>query len=141
METIDVFLEKWHKCKNSRYPVMLVSPSEQHLFPDEQVFELTNLIHAKHFVFSKEYAGQLEKFLTRQKIKEILLDNACISPLVATGLEPFYSKWSSGERYDFLRYILRMEPTNGIVLLLYCQEDLSAIKYIDEVNRGIIWTP
>ncbi len=141
MKITDVFLEKWYKCKNSRYPVMLVSPSAQDLFSDELIEELTNLIRAELFIFSKEYSGRLEMFLTWQKIKEILSGKSFNNPLMTTGLEPFYSKWSIEERYNFLRYILRMESGNGIVLVLYCQEDLAMIKDIGKGNRGIIWTP
>jgi hypothetical protein len=34
-----------------------------------------------------------------------------------------------------------MEAAHGVVLLLYCREDLTELKEINENSRGTIWTP
>ena len=141
MRLLDIFLDKWHRCINGRYRVMLVTPSRQDRFPDELVEELTSVIGAERADFAKRYQGELESFFTRRKIQEEIRDGCSLKPLLVSSLEPFYSKWPVEERYAFLRYMLRMETAHGVVLLLYCQENLTEIKEISKNNRGIIWTP
>jgi len=138
---LDTFLEKWHRCINGRYRVMLVTPARQERFPEELIEEIVEITSAEQVDFAARYQGGLESFFTRRKIQEEIRADSAIKPLVATSLEPFYSKWPKDERYAFLRYMLRMEAVQGVVLLLYCQEDLTELKEISENNRGIIWTP
>ena len=120
---------------------MLITPSKQDRFPDELIEELTNVIGADRLDFFKRYQGELESFFTRGRIQEEIREACSVNPLLVSSLEPFYSKWPLEERYAFLRYMLRAETTQGVVLVLYCQEDLAEIKEIGENNRGIIWTP
>jgi hypothetical protein len=141
MRLHDTFLDKWHQCINGRYRVMLVTPSKQDRFPEELIEELIGVIGAKRSDFATRYQGELESFFTRRKIQEEIRGDCSATPLLVTSLEPFYSKWPVEERYAFLRYMLRMETAHGVVLLLYCQEDLTEIKEISKNNRGTIWTP
>jgi hypothetical protein len=138
---LDTFLDKWHRCVNSRYRVMLVTPARQDRFPEEFIKEVTEVIGAERADFATRYQGELESFFTRWKIQEEIREGCSSQPLLVTSLEPFYSKWPEEERYAFLRYMLRMETPHGVVLLLYCREDLAEIKEISENNRGTIWTP
>jgi len=120
---------------------MLITPSRQDRFPEELIEEIVGVTSAERVDFAARYQGELESFFTRRKIQEEIRDGSATKPLFLTSLEPFYSKWAVDERYAFLRYMLRMETTQGVVLLLYCREDLTELKEISENNRGIIWAP
>lgn len=141
MRLLDTFLDKWHRCINSRYRVMLVTPAQQDRFPEELIEEIVGVTGAEWVDFAVRYQRELESFFTRRKIQEEIREGCSMQPLLVTSLEPFYSKWPEEERYAFLRYMLRTETTHGVVLLLYCREDLEEIKKISENNRGTIWTP
>lgn len=141
MNLFDTFLEKWHQCKEARYKVMLLSPSRPALFSDSLLAKLVTVIEAEKLDFSDRYISQIASFFTRRKIQQEIETEAAATPLLITGLEPFYSKWPINERFAFLRYALRMETAQGVVLLLYCQEELTEIKAVAENNRGMIWTP
>lgn len=141
MQLLETFLNNWHRCTNSRYKVMLITPSRQDRFTQELIEEIVRLTSAERVDFAARYQGELESFFTRRKIQEEIRDCSTEKHLFLTSLEPFYSKWPVDERYAFLRYMLRMETSHGVVLLLYCQEDLTELKEISENNRGIIWTP
>lgn len=141
MRLLDTFLNKWHRCINGRYRVMLITPSRQDRFPDDFIEELIKVTGAERTDFASRYQGELESFFTRRKIQEEIREGCSAKPMLVTSLEPFYSKWPKEERYAFLRYLLRMETVHGVVLLLYCQEDLTEIKSINKNNRGSIWTP
>lgn len=141
MRLLDTFLDKWHRCISGRYRVMLVIPARQDFFPEEFIENIVGVTGAERADFAVRYHGELEAFFTRQKIQEEIREECAVRPLVVTSLEPFYSKWPEEERYAFLRYMLRMEATHCVVLLLYCREDLVEIKKISENNRGTIWTP
>lgn len=141
MKLLDTFLNKWHRCINSRYRVMLITPARQDRFPEELIKEVTEVVGAERADFPTRYQGELMLFFTRRKIQEEIREGSSEQPLLVTGLEPFYSKWPEEERYAFLRYMLRMETAHGVVLLLYCREDLTELKEISENSRGAIWTP
>lgn len=141
MYTHDGFLEKWQQCKKGRYLVMLIVPSRQGLLPELILDELAGLIEGNQIDFAKRYEGALETFFTWNRIQEEIYSASCDRPVVIANLEPFYSKWPVDERLSFLRYILRSETPQGIVLLLYCKEDLTEIRAIPENSRGLIWAP
>lgn len=141
MELFDTFLEKWHRCINDRYRVMLVTPARLGRFPEELITQIVEVTGSKRADFADRYQGQLDSFFTRQKMQEEIREECSTQPLLVTSLEPFYSKWTEKERFAFLRYMLRMETVYGVILLLYCREDLVEIKEISENNRGIVWTP
>lgn len=141
MTLLDDFLDQWHRCVNGRYRVMLVTPARPDRFPEELIEEIVGATNAERVDFAVRYQGELESFFTWRKIQEEIREDCSAQPLLVIGLEPFYSKWPKNERYAFLRYMLRMETAHGVVLLMYCLEDLTEIKEISENNRGIIWTP
>lgn len=140
MKLLDTFLDKWRRCINGRYRVMLVTPVRQDSVPEEFIQEILGVTSAEWIDFAVRYQGELESFFTRQKIQEEIRDESSVHPLLVTSLEPFYSKWPEEERYAFLRYMLRMETAHCVVILLYCRENLTEIKEIRENNRGTIWT-
>ncbi|MDM8557180.1 hypothetical protein QUF75_20865 [Desulfococcaceae bacterium HSG7] len=140
MSLTDRFLEKWQQSKDSRYPVIFIVPSQKNVLSDTSLQEFADLIGGASADFAKRYQGALETFLTRKQVQEEINSIAQNSPVVMINLEPFYSKWTVDERLAFIRYMLRSEPPQGIVMVLYCQEDLSAIRAIPDNNRGIIWT-
>jgi len=139
MQLRDLFIEKWHRCKDHRYPVMLIIPSQAGLSPDTLIEEFAGLMEGKSIDFADRYQGALETFLTWGGVHAELRALSSSTPIVVSNLEPFYSKWPTAERLDFLRYILRTELANGIVIILYCQENLADIRSIDENSRGAIW--
>jgi len=140
MSLTDRFLEKWQLCKDSRYPVIFIVPSQKGVLSDALLQEIADLIGGILADFAKRYQGSLETFLTRKQVQEEIYSIAKDTPTVMKNLEPFYSKWPVDERLAFIRYMIRSEPPHGIMLALYCQEDLSEIKAIPANNRGIIWT-
>ncbi len=139
MQLIDTFIEKWHVCKDKRYPVMLITPSKSGIFSDTLIDQIAGIMNGKAVDFAARYQGALETFLTRNTVQKELRDLSVSSPILVSNLEPFYSKWQIAERVDFLRYMLRTEMVNGIVIVLYCKENLSKIRGVDENNRGTIW--
>lgn len=139
MQLRDLFIEKWHRCKDHRYPVMLIIPSQAGLFPDTLIDEVAGIMEGKAIDFAARYQGTLETFLTWDKVHTELRALSSSTPIVVSNLEPFYSKWGTKDRLDFLHYMLRTELTNGIVIILYCQENLAEIRSIDENSRGAIW--
>ncbi|MBU4261961.1 MAG: hypothetical protein KKC76_08825 [Proteobacteria bacterium] len=141
MQLRNLFIEKWHRCKDHRYPVMLIIPSLPGLFPDTLIEDFAGLVEGKSIDFAARYQGVLETFLTWGGVQVELRSLSLLTPIVVSNLEPFYSKWPPAERLDFLRYILRTESANGIVIILYCQENLAEIRSIDENSRGTIWAP
>jgi hypothetical protein len=70
MTLLDTFLEKWHRCINSRYRVMLVTPARSDRFPEELIREVTEVIGAERADFATRYQGELVSFFTRRKIQE-----------------------------------------------------------------------
>lgn len=139
MQLLDIFVEKWHRYKDHRYPVMLIIPSQVGLFPDELLDEVAEIVEGDVIDFAARYQGALETFLTWGGVHAELRALSSSTPLVVSNLEPFYSKWPISERLDFLRYMLRTELENGIVIILYCQENLADIRSIEENSRGAIW--
>ena len=139
MQLIDIFIEKWHRYKDHRYPVMLIVPSQAGLFSDALINEVAGIIEGKVIDFAARYQGSLETFLTWGGVHTELRALSSSTPIIVSNLEPFYSKWPTAERLDFLRYILRTELANGIVIVLYCQENLADVKSIEENSRGAIW--
>lgn len=139
MEFRERFIEKWHQCKDHRYPVLLILPSQAELFPDTLIDEVADIMGGTVINFAARYQGALETFLTWGGVHTELRALASSTPIVVSNLEPFYSKWPTPERLAFLSYMLRTELTNGIVIILYCQENLADIRSIAENSRGAIW--
>lgn len=139
MQVIDIFIEKWHLCKEKRYPVMFIIPSKWGVFSEAVIDEIAGIMNGQKVDFAARYQGALETFLTRNMVQRELLESSQPSPVIVSNLEPFYSKWQTDERLDFIRYMLRTEVANGIVIVLYCQENLADIRAIAPNNRGYIW--
>jgi len=139
MQVIDIFIEKWHLCKEKRYPVMFIIPSKWGVFSEAVIDEIAGIMNGQKVDFAARYQGALETFLTRNMVQTELRELSLSKPIIVSNLEPFYSKWQTDERLDFIRYMLRTEAANGIVIVLYCQENLADIRAIYENNRGIIW--
>lgn len=137
----DNFLEKWQECLNSRYPVLLIVPSQGYVFSETLCNELANLIKVKLLDFAKQHQGKLGTFFTWNKVREIIYTESHNTPLMITNIEPFYSKWPVDERIYFLQNLIRSEFPHGIILILHCQENLKGLSKIEENNRGIIWIP
>ncbi len=135
-------LEKWQRCREHRYPVLIIikAPLDT-LFPGTVVEEFAEIIEAKVLDFQDIYQGRLDQFLTWQAVRNDLYIAADSQPVIATELEPIYVKWSVDERLAFLRNLLRSEPKNGIIITINCQEDLSELLAIEENSRGLIWAP
>lgn len=135
-------LEQWGSCENGRYPVLVVIPSMPDKLTPAKMFEFAELINAQVLDFEERYAGQLSSFIGRAAVVDEILESACTQPVVVTNIEYFYDKWKKHERIDFVRHLLRRDGHRGIVLLLYADEDFSAIiKVIPQNNRGNIWNP
>lgn len=141
MSVCESFLEKWRLCRESRYPVMLIIPSQQDIFSELIIEEIAGLIEGKLLDFEKRYQGVLNTFFTWSKVREEIYSDSCNAPVIVTNLEPFYSKWTVEERLTFLRNILRTESPYGIIVILYCLENLTEIRSIPENSRGLIWAP
>ncbi|MBF0573775.1 MAG: hypothetical protein HQK69_08450 [Desulfamplus sp.] len=139
MQLLNIFIEKWHICKERRYPVMFIIPSKWEILTEQMVDEFAGIMNGKSIDFAARYQGALDTFLTRSMLQRELLELSQSSPVIVSNLEPFYSKWQTGERLDFIRYMLRTEMPNGVVIVLYCQENLADIRAIDPNNRGYIW--
>ncbi len=141
MSILESFLEKWRLCRESRYPVMLIIPSRRDIFSELIIEEIAGLIEGKLLDFEKRYQGVLKTFFTWSKVREEIYSDSCNDPVIVTNLEPFYSKWTIEERLAFLRNILRTESPYGMIIILYCLENLTEIRSIPENSRGLIWAP
>ena len=135
-------LEKWQYCREKRYPVLLIitEPMDS-FFPFEHIEEIADILHAKVFNFKQRYQKRLDEFLTWQTIRDEIYHAANYDIVIVSELEPFYAKLPEDERFSFFKNILRSEPAKGIILIINCQEDLSAINKIESNSRGIIWAP
>ena len=135
-------LGEWGKRTESRYPVLIVVPSGPGKITAEVIDEFAKLMQVNVLDFEERYAGRLSGFIGRAKITEEILDLAKSIPVIVTNVEHFYDKWTITERIDFIRHILRRDGHRGIVMVLYCDENLTAI--VNEVRpneRGAIWNP
>ncbi|MBF0203945.1 MAG: hypothetical protein HQK67_06430 [Desulfamplus sp.] len=139
MQLLNIFIEKWHICKERRYPVMFIIPSKWGIFSEAVIDEIAGIMNGQKVDFAARYQGALETFLTRNIVQTELRGLSLLKPIIVSNLEPFYSKWQTDERLDFIRYMLRTEMPNGVVIVLYCQENLADIRAIDPNNRGYIW--
>lgn len=146
MEVIGFWLqrliEEWGKQVDTRYPVLVVIPSGPAKVTAEVVTEFADFIKARILDFEERYEGRLSSFIGRADIAWEIMDFAAESPAVVTNVEHFYDKWTISERIDFIRHILRRDGHQGIVLLLFCNENLSTIvKEVGQNERGAIWNP
>ncbi len=135
-------LEKWHKCRERRYPILIIikAPFDTE-FSSPFLEDFASTIKAKVLNFQEIYKGRLDQFFTWQSIRDELYTAANTQPIIVTELEPLYAKWPVNERLQFLRNLLRSSPQNSIILIIHCQEDLSELLAIEENNRGMIWAP
>lgn len=142
MSIHEQLLEKWQLCRNKRYPVLLIitAPLDP-FFPAEHIQEISDILQAQVLNFKKLYQNRLNEFLTWQTVRDDIYQAANKDIVIVSELEPFYAKWPEDERFAFFKSILRSEPKKGILLIINCLEDLSAIREIEENNRGLIWAP
>jgi hypothetical protein len=139
---VQKLLEEWDKRTDSRYPVLVVIPSGPGKIIPEVMVEFASLIRANVLDFEERYAGRLSRFIGRADVLEEIIELAADTPVVVTNVEHFYDKWTITERIDFIRHILRRDGHRGIVLLLYCNENLSPIvNEVGQNERGAIWNP
>ena len=141
MSVCESFLEKWRLCRESRYPVMLIIPSQQDIFSELIIEKIAGLIEGKLLDFEVRYQVVGKTCFTWSKVREEIYSYSCNHPVIVTNLEPFYSKWTIEERLAFLRNILRTESPYGMIIILYCLENLTEIRSIPENSRGLIWAP
>ena len=142
MSIHEKLLEKWHQCRERRYPILVIvkAPLDS-LFTDSLIEEFASITQAKVLNFQERYKGRLDLFCTWQSIRDELYDAANSNPVIATELEPIYAKWPVDERMAFLRNLLRSSPEYSIILTINCQEDLSELQAIEKNSRGMIWAP
>lgn len=140
-DIVQQVLEKWHYCADRRYRTLLITPAQKNIFDDPVMDEIAGIVNGIRLDFSQKFKGNWDCFFTWQQIRDQIHEQSMERLSVVSGLEPFYSKWPVPERYAFLRNILRIEPPKGILLILYCMENLMDINAIPENNRGIIWVP
>ena len=142
MSIQEQFLEKWQKCRDKRYSVLLiVTPPMDTSFLPERIQEFAGILKADVFNFKQQYKNRLNEFLTWQSVREEIYEAANKEIVIVTELEPFYAKWPENERLAFFRSLLRSEPEKGIILVINCQENLGSVKEIEENSRGVIWVP
>jgi hypothetical protein len=142
MSIHEQLLEKWQKCREKRYPVLLIitAPLDP-FFPPEQIEAIAGVIQAKVYNFKQKYQNRLNEFFTWQNVRDEIYQAANNDIVIVSELEPVYAKWPEDERVAFFKNLLRSEPEKGIILIINCQEDLSPIKEIEENSRGMIWVP
>jgi hypothetical protein len=142
MSIHEKLLEKWHQCRERRYPILVIvkAPLDT-LFTGALIEEFASITQAKVLNFQERYKGRLDLFFTWQSIRDELYDAANSNPVIATELEPIYAKWPIVERMAFLRNLLRSSPQYPIILTINCQEDLSELQAIEKNSRGMIWAP
>lgn len=142
MHSYEELLERYHRYREHRYKVMLIikAPLDTQ-FPDSLVGEFAESVGAQVINFEESYKGRLNEFFTWQNIRNQIYEMANTQATVAVDIEAIYTKWPEYERLAFLKNILLSEPRHPLILLLTCQENLSALQEIDEKNRGLIWAP
>lgn len=140
-DIVQKVLEKWHYCSDRRYRILLITPAQNNTFVEPIMDEIAGVVDGIRLDFSQKYKGNWDCFFTWQQVRDQIYVQSMENLAVVSGLEPFYSKWPVPERYAFLRNIIRIEPPKGILLVLYCAENLMDINAIHENNRGIIWAP
>lgn len=142
MSIHEQLLEKWQKCREKRYPVLLIitTPLDP-FFPSEQIEAIAGMIQAKVYNFKQKYKNRLNEFFTWQNVRDEIYQAANNDIVIVSELESIYAKWPEDERVAFFKNLLRSEPAKGIILIINCQEDLSSIKEIEENSRGMIWVP
>jgi len=142
MSIYEQLLEKWQQCREKRYPVLLIitAPLDT-LFSTDLVEKFAEISKAKLLNFKNRYQSRLDEFLTWQSVRDEIYVEANNQAVIVTELEPFYAKWPVDERYAFFKNIIRSEPSQGIVIIINCQEDLGVLKQIEQNSRGLIWSP
>ena len=134
--------EEWAKRIESRYPVLVVIPAGPGKITMEVISEFAALIKAKVLDYEERYTGRLASFIGRSDIAEEIIGLAADGPLIVANIEHFYDKWTINERIDFIRHILRRDGHRGVILVIYCNENLSPIvKEVGSNDRGTIWNP
>jgi hypothetical protein len=137
-EIFHQILEKWHYCSNGRYRILLITLNSKNQLIEAALDEVSDAISGVRFDFYRKYKGQLDLFFTWQQLRDLIYEQSKQVPVVVSGIEPFYSKWPVEERLSFLKNLLRLEPAGGIILALFCSDNLMEINAIAENNRGLI---
>ncbi len=139
---VESLLEKWHICRSLRYPVLVVAPIHPSFVSENNLLEIPDFIDAHLLDFEERYKGKLSRFIPWYSIRDEILKEASDKTVIVIHIEYFYDKWNSEERTIFLRNLLRQDGHKGIILGIYCQENLHPIvENISTINRGMIWNP
>ena len=134
-----VLLSKWKVCEKNRYPVLVVIPNERQKYIIDDIDKINKYVSGQILNFEDTYKGQLDKFQTRYFIRSKIIEKARESAVIVFNIEHHYDKWRIDERISFIRDLIRQDGHKGIILFIYCEEDLSTLKKITERNRGVIW--
>jgi hypothetical protein len=138
-DLVQQILEKWYECANRRYRILLITLAHKNSHVEPALDTVAEILQGTRLDFLQLYKGNLGRFFTWQQVRDQIYSNAKEFPAIVSGLEPFYSKWPIDERLLFLKNLLRLEPSGGILLLLFCAENLTKIRAIPENSRGSIW--
>lgn len=134
-------LTEWNACRGTRYPVLIVIPGEHRGFSPVVLEEFGKIIGGELYDCGMRYQDQLSQFKTRTDIRFDILSEARKQPVIVLNIEYFYDKWTGAERLAFLKDLSRLDGHHGIVMVIYCEEDLYSIKDIPANSRGVIWNP
>ena len=135
-------LEKWQTCKSLRYPVLVVAPIHPTFISENNLLEIPDFIGAELLDFEDRYRGQLNRFIPWYVIRDEILKEAIEKTVIVIHTEFFYDKWTGEERTTFLRNLLRQDGHKGVILGIYCQDNLHPIvDNISSKDRGMIWNP
>ena len=138
-EIVQQILGKWHECVNRRYRILLITLAQKNSLVEPAMNDVADILQGIRLDFFEKYKGALNQFFTWQQTRDQIYEQAMERPAIVSGLEPFYSKWPENERLTFLKNLLRLEPSAGILLVLFCSENLMEITAIPENSRGLIW--
>ena len=144
LDTTQRLIEKWKEFElpgRGRYPVLIIIPNSRSLFDNSVIDEFGNIAGAEIFDFEKLYTDELNSFFTRNRIRTEIVRKARNHFSIVLNVEYFYDKWTSAERISFLKDMIRQDGHKGIILILYCEEDMSSVIAIPENDRGVIWNP
>ena len=137
-------LEKWKEFTKpgcSRYPVLIVIPNNRNMYDISVINEICSITDFQLFDFQKVNQTRLHHFIPRNSIRSEIVTEAAKHPTVFINIEFFYDKWTAEERIAFLRDIIRQDGHKGIVLIIYCEEELLPVIEIPENSRGLLWNP
>lgn len=134
-------MEKWRSCPE-RYPVLIIAPSNPKSYNENDMMEFVELMDARMIDMENRYAGKLSDFIVWRQIQTEIVESAEQKTTVVVNAEHFYDKWQATERVSFLKSLLRRDGHKGILLLIFCNENLAGIaSEISKSERGVIWTP